>query len=1282
MREGASPGSLGVPIAVWRSLPNDWMDSVARLFTLAEATGRWPAAWLDAYVTMIPKTSGGSRPQDQRPITVLNVLYRIWAKGIVLAWGPTLQRDYLGPAAMGFRAQSGAVHLVQLLSDIIVMQRRRRAPLWLASFDIKKCYDMLPWWALFRTLLRAGVAPQLVRVFQDFYRRLRRRFRYGQLDGGEWQAANGLAQGCPASPDLLNILFEAFHRWASAAGFGVEIGGCRVASASFADDLALVATSKRDMAELITAYLEWCKLLDVEVVKVQLWCSQPGTQTLQVADRLLQTSTTFRMVGVVLASCEVTATREHLAPRLEKALNTARRLRCLPLPASITALLWRTAVLPQALYGCEIRDVRRTALSSLTAAGRALFVQRQPLYLNLWRSPFVLFSPSLGDSMLQDPMLEVRERQLRWLQLLVNSVSIVGIAHRAVAWMEGGWLEPTPALRSAIGDMGWSICRNVDCLRAVGCPCIAPEVSYPGTVLLEPVDQFPALGATYTDGSLSGSGGAAAVVSDTEDHKLVTIPCPRSSTHCELVAICLALSFDPAPPEILTDSLTALRMALAWGRWPVSRTLRCTDRVVVRQLVHMAAQLEQPPVLEKVKAHDTVAISGGHPKAVGNDMADQLAGRAATEPGHPLWPAARGPFGDTVELLDASGEVVMDVMATVRRDWWAQCRRQLVRGRPWFAGLYPDDTPMDWRLSSGIFRRPAVAGGCFVYPTLLVTIKWIGRLRAGCLATGRRRHQHFGPPRVPSPSCLCCGAEEEDDLHAAAGCPSTGSGDWLANLTEAWHSAAQACRLEAPLPPVEWLETFRFPLMAALIPVPLASTLPMPLGDATRFLGKLHCLLAAVTAEMLRRRQELLSALGGNAALPVVTVNSRPCPLPPERQLSVADLRQLEVQRRAVQALPAAVMPPASSSAPPGGEARRSWLQSRLIRVIVDDTIVCDVAVGSIGPCLLELFERITGEPFTVVPGALLAARVRALSRVMTTLMRREGLFDPPLQQSQRVLRTGSYSCWSRRPRVWGDWEAWRRQVLLAESLQLPAPGVRTLGGTVDSELAGWLKQHRYLQPVEVAQGESSMALLLLWEVEHGCTFPSLSADRTGALTGFTRRLMKRVAADDELKEWVITKEVQHPLAPGLPDTHHTRWSIRVCPPSVGEPQGWYTEFIARWRSYLGTLAQPVGRHTVPTPSSSTSLPSPALPLEAPSSRRRPRSAGANAEPLARRRTPISTAQARGNRLGGAGQRHIIDGYQFASPTASTSSSHTDGWPSPSQESSHTGAEPPHQTAP
>ena len=78
---------------------------------------------------MIPKASGGSRPEDQRPITVLEVLYRIWAKGVTLEWRATLQAVFLGDAAMGFRSHKGTKHMVQLLSDIIALQRRDREEL-------------------------------------------------------------------------------------------------------------------------------------------------------------------------------------------------------------------------------------------------------------------------------------------------------------------------------------------------------------------------------------------------------------------------------------------------------------------------------------------------------------------------------------------------------------------------------------------------------------------------------------------------------------------------------------------------------------------------------------------------------------------------------------------------------------------------------------------------------------------------------------------------------------------------------------------------------------------------------------------------------------------------------------------------------------------------------------------------------------------------------------------------------------------------------------------------
>ena len=355
--------------------------------------------WAKAYVSMIPKASGGTRPCDQRPITVLDLLYRIWAKGVVLAWSPILQHCYLGQAAMGFRAGAGVLHVAQLLSDLMALQRRRRQQLWLASFDVQKCFDTLPWWAVFGIMRHTGIAERLVACFESFYRGLQRHFRYGQVDGESWQATNGLAQGCPASPDLLNILLEPFHRWALSAGHGISITStCRVASVSFADDIALVAGGQKELEALIGSYLSWCSLLGVKVTKVQAWTNLPGTHTLTIPqlDFPVVTSSTFRMVGVVLGTSERLATAAHFTPRLAHAITTTRRLRMLALPASISALLWRVAVLPQALYGCEIRNITPDQLVPLTRAGQAAIQAHSPLFLNSWRATDVLSGPPTG----------------------------------------------------------------------------------------------------------------------------------------------------------------------------------------------------------------------------------------------------------------------------------------------------------------------------------------------------------------------------------------------------------------------------------------------------------------------------------------------------------------------------------------------------------------------------------------------------------------------------------------------------------------------------------------------------------------------------------------------------------------------------------------------------------------------------------------------------------------------------------------------------------------------
>ena len=52
---------------------------LARILRLVEETGVWPDGLLDAYVAMIPKSGGDATPLGQRPLSVLPVVYRIWA---------------------------------------------------------------------------------------------------------------------------------------------------------------------------------------------------------------------------------------------------------------------------------------------------------------------------------------------------------------------------------------------------------------------------------------------------------------------------------------------------------------------------------------------------------------------------------------------------------------------------------------------------------------------------------------------------------------------------------------------------------------------------------------------------------------------------------------------------------------------------------------------------------------------------------------------------------------------------------------------------------------------------------------------------------------------------------------------------------------------------------------------------------------------------------------------------------------------------------------------------
>ena len=62
-----------------KALPLPWFSGLAILLDLVEDTGSWPQGLLDAYIAMIPKADGDSTLLGQRRLSVLPVVYRLWA---------------------------------------------------------------------------------------------------------------------------------------------------------------------------------------------------------------------------------------------------------------------------------------------------------------------------------------------------------------------------------------------------------------------------------------------------------------------------------------------------------------------------------------------------------------------------------------------------------------------------------------------------------------------------------------------------------------------------------------------------------------------------------------------------------------------------------------------------------------------------------------------------------------------------------------------------------------------------------------------------------------------------------------------------------------------------------------------------------------------------------------------------------------------------------------------------------------------------------------------------
>ena len=223
-----STGLDGWCVADLLYLPNVLLNWLAELLTVIEQTGRWPRILARGFISLIPKGEG-MLPMQQRPVSVLSQIYRVWA-GVRLEECMTWQETWIHPQAYGFRKKRGATDAAGMISLLIELCHVMQTTLMGFWLDYVKCFDLIPRQVVLLVAKEEGMDEGVHRALSGMYAQLMRCFKIMACMCSFFQATNGILQGCPLSVILINLLTSIWKRVMDAQAQAIQAQAIQVST--------------------------------------------------------------------------------------------------------------------------------------------------------------------------------------------------------------------------------------------------------------------------------------------------------------------------------------------------------------------------------------------------------------------------------------------------------------------------------------------------------------------------------------------------------------------------------------------------------------------------------------------------------------------------------------------------------------------------------------------------------------------------------------------------------------------------------------------------------------------------------------------------------------------------------------------------------------------------------------------------------------------------------------------------------------------------------------------
>ena len=175
-----------------------------------------PCEWHHALVTAIHKKGRVELCENYRPISLLNVWYKVYAALVHKRLVAAGSEERLSKTQFGFRSDhstSDAIFVLRRRVELAAAQRGGQ--MFVTALDWSKAFDSINPEAMLAALRRFGLTEHVLGVIAAIYSSREFRVRDCGAESTSRQQHAGISQGCPLSPFLFVMLMTVLMRGAT-----------------------------------------------------------------------------------------------------------------------------------------------------------------------------------------------------------------------------------------------------------------------------------------------------------------------------------------------------------------------------------------------------------------------------------------------------------------------------------------------------------------------------------------------------------------------------------------------------------------------------------------------------------------------------------------------------------------------------------------------------------------------------------------------------------------------------------------------------------------------------------------------------------------------------------------------------------------------------------------------------------------------------------------------------------------------------------------------------------